>query len=187
MIHKPERSSKQFISTMLANQAKSRQPGTITHGLMVDTHGDHQAKGRQPNPGSVFQPHGLMVDTHADHHQMSQFVKVSPSGPRLVSPPGLVPRQMVPSGGMTRQMSPSGGMQQQMSPPGGAPRQTGGQMYHSTTPSIVHPTSLPQTAQMTTALLQPQVMTSAGTTRRIPSPKPQHRHKDFAQVSTNQY
>ncbi|VDI08717.1 Hypothetical predicted protein [Mytilus galloprovincialis] len=205
MIHKPERSSKQFISTMLANQAKSRQPGTVTHGLMVDTHGDHQAKGRQPgtvthglmvdthgdhqvkgrqpNPGSVFQPHGLMVDTHADHHQMSQFVKVSPSGPRLVSPPGLVPRQMVPSGGMTRQMSPSGGMQQQMSPPGGAPRQTGGQMYHSTTPSIVHPTSLPQTAQMTTALLQPQVMTSAGTTtRRIPSPKPQHRHKDFAQA-----
>ncbi|VDI09185.1 Hypothetical predicted protein [Mytilus galloprovincialis] len=183
MIHKPERSSKQFISTMLANQAKSRQPGTVTHGLMVDTHGDHQAKSRQPNPGSVFQPHGLMVDTHADHHQMSQFVKVSPSGPRLVSPPGLVPRQMVPSGGMTRQMSPSGGMQQQMSPPGGAPRQTGGQMYHSTTPSIVHPTSLPQTAQMTTALLQPQVMTSAGTTtRRIPSPKPQHRHKDFAQA-----
>ncbi|XP_071181259.1 uncharacterized protein [Mytilus edulis] len=205
MIHKPERSSKQFISTMLANQAKGRQPGTVTHGLMVDTHGDHQAKGRQPgnvthglmvdthgdhqakgrqpNPGSVFQPHGLMVDTHGDHHQMSQFVKVSPSGPRLVSPPGLVPRQMVPSGGMTRQMSPSGGMQQQMSPPGGAPRQTGGQMYHSTTPSIVHPTSLPQTAQMTTALLQPQVMTSAGTTtRRIPSPKPQHRHKDFAQA-----
>ncbi|XP_063448552.1 uncharacterized protein LOC134728082 isoform X2 [Mytilus trossulus] len=183
VIHKPERSSKQFISTMLANQAKSRQPGTVTHGLMVDTHGDHQAKGRQPNPGSVFQPHGLMVDTHGDHHQMSQFVKVSPSGPRLVSPPGLVPRQMVPSGGMIRQMSPSGGMQQQMSPPGGAPRQTGGQMYHSTTPSIVHPSSLPQTAQMTTALLQPQVMTSAGTTtRRIPSPKPQHRHKDFAQA-----
>ncbi|CAC5399874.1 DNTTIP1 [Mytilus coruscus] len=161
MIHKPERSTKQFISTMLANQAKSRQP----------------------TPGSVFPPHSLTVDTHSDHHQMSQFVKVSPSGPRLVSPPGLVPRQMVPSGGMTRQMSPSGGMQQQMSPPGGVPRQTGGQMYHSTTPSIVHPTSLPQTAQMTTALLQPQVMTSAGTAiRRIPSPKPQHRHKDFAQA-----
>ncbi|XP_052074816.1 uncharacterized protein LOC127712425 isoform X2 [Mytilus californianus] len=161
MIHKPERSTKQFISTMLANQAKSRQP----------------------TPGSVFPPHGLTVDTHSDHHQMSQFVKVSPSGPRLVSPPGLVPRQMVSSGGMTRQMSPSGGMQQQMSPPGGVPRQTGGQMYHSTTPSMVHPTSLPQTAQMTTALLQPQVMTSAGTaTRRIPSPKPQHRHKDFAQA-----
>jgi len=129
----------------------------------------NQDKSRHSVPSSVI-PQALTVDTRPQHvgPPHSQIVQVSP---RQVSPSSVEMRQVSPSSGMLRQVTPVGGM-------------ASTQIYHpgiAAIPSSVLSTSIPQTAQTSTALLQPQV-TSSEVIRRVPSPKPQHRHKEFAQA-----
>ena len=130
----------------------------------------NQAKSRYSGPSSVI-PQALTVDTRPElvGPPHSQIVQVSP---RQLSPSSVEMRQVSPSSGMLRQVTPVGGMATT-------------QIYHpgiAAIPSSVLPTSIPQTAQTSTALLQPQLTTSSEVIRRVPSPKPQHRHKEFAQA-----
>lgn len=130
----------------------------------------NQAKSRHSIPSNVI-PQALTVDTRPEYvaPPHSHIVQVSP---RQVSPSSVEMRQVSPSSGILRQVTPVGGM-------------ASTHIYHpgiAAIPSSVLPTSIPQTAQTSTALLQPQVTTSSEVIRRVPSPKPQHRHKEFAQA-----
>lgn len=136
-------------------------------------------------------PRGLTVDTeHGMSLHSSQFVRVSPGAlPRQSSPAsGAVQRHPSPSGGVVRHGPPAGILQRPTS--GGLPRQGLTTTARQIT-SVGPPTSQMFQAGMvsqTQGLLQPQVSTSQSTTtRRIPSPKPQHRHKDFAQSQRKEH